>query len=260
MISNWKFIFCFGWICGVYVVRRKGEQDTMKEKSKNAARTRREKENSEFYELAKLLPLPSAITSQLDKASIIRLTTSYLKMRVVFPEGKWLWPDGISNAEGAGDLPGNEPKPVTREMHTYLHIYSAKGSLARLLHWGPHWTQNFCRFFEAPSTSPSILSLQSIRYVWLGSSPTVLLSTLQILGSIESITNPNMTFFFTPLVRILSSKKPKHCQILYFLPGVDRPMYLELDMTDNNFSICLKFCKWVTCIFVNKYAWIYSGS
>uniref|UniRef100_A0A672MCV5 Single-minded homolog 1-A-like n=1 Tax=Sinocyclocheilus grahami TaxID=75366 RepID=A0A672MCV5_SINGR len=59
----------------------------MKEKSKNAARTRREKENSEFYELAKLLPLPSAITSQLDKASIIRLTTSYLKMRIVFPEG-----------------------------------------------------------------------------------------------------------------------------------------------------------------------------
>lgn len=64
------------------------KNDDMKEKSKNAARTRREKENSEFYELAKLLPLPSAITSQLDKASIIRLTTSYLKMRIVFPEGK----------------------------------------------------------------------------------------------------------------------------------------------------------------------------
>lgn len=61
----------------------------MKEKSKNAARSRREKENAEFMELAKLLPLPSAITSQLDKASIIRLTTSYLKMRQVFPEGKW---------------------------------------------------------------------------------------------------------------------------------------------------------------------------
>ncbi|XP_020715900.1 protein single-minded isoform X1 [Ceratitis capitata] len=59
----------------------------MKEKSKNAARTRREKENAEFFELAKLLPLPSAITSQLDKASIIRLTTSYLKMRQVFPDG-----------------------------------------------------------------------------------------------------------------------------------------------------------------------------
>ncbi|KAK3096890.1 hypothetical protein FSP39_004473 [Pinctada imbricata] len=59
----------------------------MKDKSKTAARTRREKENAEFYELAKLLPLPSAITSQLDKASIIRLCTSYLKMRTVFPDG-----------------------------------------------------------------------------------------------------------------------------------------------------------------------------
>lgn len=60
----------------------------MKEKSKNAARSRREKENAEFLELAKLLPLPAAITSQLDKASVIRLTTSYLKMRQVFPDGK----------------------------------------------------------------------------------------------------------------------------------------------------------------------------
>ncbi|XP_033111552.1 single-minded homolog 2-like isoform X2 [Anneissia japonica] len=60
--------------------------EDMKEKSKNAARTRREKENAEFLELAKLLPLPSAITTQLDKASIIRLSTSYLKMRALFPE------------------------------------------------------------------------------------------------------------------------------------------------------------------------------
>ena len=60
----------------------------MKEKSKNAARSRREKENAEFMELAKMLPLPSAITSQLDKASVIRLTTSYLKMRQVFPDGE----------------------------------------------------------------------------------------------------------------------------------------------------------------------------
>ncbi|XP_041864804.1 single-minded homolog 2 [Melanotaenia boesemani] len=59
----------------------------MKEKCKNAAKTRREKENGEFYELAKLLPLPAAITSQLDKASIIRLTSSYLKMRAIFPQG-----------------------------------------------------------------------------------------------------------------------------------------------------------------------------
>lgn len=63
----------------------------MKEKSKNAARTRREKENLEFLELARLLPLPAAITSQLDKASVIRLTTSYLRMRHVFPDGKFIF-------------------------------------------------------------------------------------------------------------------------------------------------------------------------
>lgn len=39
----------------------------MKDKSKNAARNRREKENGEFFELGRLLPLPAAITSQLDK-------------------------------------------------------------------------------------------------------------------------------------------------------------------------------------------------
>lgn len=61
----------------------------MKEKSKTAARTRREKENTEFSELGKLLPLPTVITQQLDKASVIRLTTSYLKMRQVFPDGEF---------------------------------------------------------------------------------------------------------------------------------------------------------------------------
>ena len=52
-----------------------------KEKSRDAARSRRGKENYEFYELAKMLPLPTAITSQLDKASIIRLTIGYLRLR-----------------------------------------------------------------------------------------------------------------------------------------------------------------------------------
>lgn len=70
-----------------FTVVSKEDAIAMKEKSKNAARSRREKENAEFGELAKLLPLPAAITSQLDKASVIRLTTSYLKMRQVFPDG-----------------------------------------------------------------------------------------------------------------------------------------------------------------------------
>lgn len=61
----------------------------MKDKCKDAARMRREKERAEFVELSGLLPLPSSTTSQLDKASIIRLTSSYLRMRSAFPEGEF---------------------------------------------------------------------------------------------------------------------------------------------------------------------------
>ncbi|KAK7907076.1 hypothetical protein WMY93_015688 [Mugilogobius chulae] len=63
-------------------LRRRGAE--MKEKSRSAAKTRREKENGELYELAKLLPLPAAITSQLDKASVIRLSSAYLRVRALF--------------------------------------------------------------------------------------------------------------------------------------------------------------------------------
>ncbi|GFU13247.1 protein trachealess [Nephila pilipes] len=62
-----------------------------KEKSRDAARSRRGKENYEFYELAKLLPLPAAITTQLDKASIIRLSISYLKLRDFIAHGDPPW-------------------------------------------------------------------------------------------------------------------------------------------------------------------------
>ncbi|XP_045468035.1 single-minded homolog 1 isoform X2 [Harmonia axyridis] len=85
----------------------------MKEKSKNAARSRREKENAEFLELGKLLPLPAAITSQLDKASVIRLTTSYLKMRQVFP-------DGLGDAWGATPAVPNPRDAPIKELAYYL--------------------------------------------------------------------------------------------------------------------------------------------
>jgi len=46
-----------------------------KERSRDAARCRRSKENAEFYELAQLLPLPPAITGQLDKPLTTPLIT-----------------------------------------------------------------------------------------------------------------------------------------------------------------------------------------
>lgn len=195
LIEN--YFFSFGWICGVYIVRGKGERDTMKEKSKNAARTRREKENSEFYELAKLLPLPSAITSQLDKASIIRLTTSYLKMRVVFPEGKWLHRWNFKGWRGLGFAGEWTSLCHWAGKYVYAHTptlckgkFTVTARTKDLIEY--RMPVLFFFFFLAPFYY-SILSLHSIRHVWLGRSPTVLLSTLQILGSIESTANPNMT-------------------------------------------------------------------
>ncbi|XP_042899146.1 protein trachealess [Parasteatoda tepidariorum] len=89
---------------GYHPYYRKGHDDTpgppivqtrilemRKEKSRDAARSRRGKENYEFYELAKMLPLPGAITTQLDKASIIRLTISFLKLKEFTAHGDPPW-------------------------------------------------------------------------------------------------------------------------------------------------------------------------
>ncbi|KAL3318682.1 putative secreted beta-glucosidase sim1 [Cichlidogyrus casuarinus] len=99
----------------------------LKEKSKNAARTRREKENLEFYELAKLLPLPCAITTQLDKASIIRLTTSYLKIRSIFPSNQEeLWDSKFSStSEGERSLAVN----FFQSLVGFVFIISPQGKI-----------------------------------------------------------------------------------------------------------------------------------
>lgn len=89
---------------GYHPYYRKGQEDNpgppvvqtrilemRKEKSRDAARSRRGKENYEFYELAKMLPLPGAITTQLDKASIIRLTISFLKLKEFTSHGDPPW-------------------------------------------------------------------------------------------------------------------------------------------------------------------------
>ncbi|XP_038142188.1 hypoxia inducible factor 1 subunit alpha a [Cyprinodon tularosa] len=61
--------------------KKRVSSERRKEKSRDAARCRRGKESEVFYELAKQLPLPQSTSSSLDKASIMRLTISYLRMR-----------------------------------------------------------------------------------------------------------------------------------------------------------------------------------
>ncbi|XP_048840776.1 hypoxia-inducible factor 1-alpha-like [Brienomyrus brachyistius] len=66
---------------GVLPERKRVSSEHRKEKSRDAARCRRGKESEVFFELAHQLPLPHSVTSNLDKASIMRLTISYLRMR-----------------------------------------------------------------------------------------------------------------------------------------------------------------------------------
>nr|QCF47166.1 hypoxia inducible factor 1 alpha [Heteropneustes fossilis] len=66
---------------GVVTEKKRVSSERRKEKSRDAARCRRGKESEVFYELAQQLPLPHNVTSHLDKASIMRLAISYLRMR-----------------------------------------------------------------------------------------------------------------------------------------------------------------------------------
>ncbi|KAJ8248305.1 hypothetical protein GJAV_G00240590 [Gymnothorax javanicus] len=61
--------------------KKRTSSERRKEKSRDAARSRRGKETEVFYELAHHLPLPHSVSSHLDKASIMRLTISFLRAR-----------------------------------------------------------------------------------------------------------------------------------------------------------------------------------
>ncbi|XP_059840991.1 hypoxia-inducible factor 1-alpha-like isoform X2 [Hypanus sabinus] len=54
-----------------------------RERSRDAARSRRGQETEVMYQLAQLLPLPRGAAAHLDKASVMRVTISYLRLRTL---------------------------------------------------------------------------------------------------------------------------------------------------------------------------------
>ncbi|CAG2161841.1 unnamed protein product, partial [Oppiella nova] len=133
-----------------------------KEKSRDAARSRRGKENHEFYELAKMLPLPAAITSQLgnallDKASIIRLTISYLKLR-----------DFSSNGEPSWNM-GNGSNNSTLKISKSCNMFD--------LHQGTHILQSLDGFAFALGHDGRFLYISETVSIYLG------LSQVEMTGS-----------------------------------------------------------------------------
>ncbi|XP_070621039.1 neuronal PAS domain-containing protein 1 [Erythrolamprus reginae] len=138
-------------------------QALRKEKSRNAARSRRGKENFEFYELAKLLPLPGAITSQLDKASIVRLTITYLKMRTFALQGDPPWILRPEAPAPAGNASG-------RSMNALLKEIFEK-------HLGGHILQSLDGFVFALNQEGKFLYISETVSIYLG------LSQVELTGS-----------------------------------------------------------------------------
>ncbi|KAM5235123.1 neuronal PAS domain-containing protein 3 isoform 3-T3 [Ctenodactylus gundi] len=142
-------------------------QALRKEKSRDAARSRRGKENFEFYELAKLLPLPAAITSQLDKASIIRLTISYLKMRDFANQGDPPW-----NLRMEGPPPNTSVKGAQRRRSPSalaIEVFEA--------HLGSHILQSLDGFVFALNQEGKFLYISETVSIYLG------LSQVELTGS-----------------------------------------------------------------------------
>ncbi|CAK6957819.1 hypoxia inducible factor 1 subunit alpha%2C like isoform X2 [Scomber scombrus] len=68
------------------VVKRSSEQRKLH--SRDAARCRRTKETEVFYELAHTLPLPRRVSTHLDKAAIMRVALSFLRMHHLLKPGE----------------------------------------------------------------------------------------------------------------------------------------------------------------------------
>ncbi|XP_049954902.1 protein trachealess-like [Schistocerca serialis cubense] len=139
--------------------------EVRKEKSRDAARIRRGKENFEFYELAKMLPLPAAITSQLDKASIIRLTISYLKLR---------------DFSGHGDPPwSRDGPPPNKSVKGPVRPRSVAGIAMEMFeqHQGTHILQSLDGFAFALAADARFLYISETVSIYLG------LSQVEMTGS-----------------------------------------------------------------------------
>jgi len=141
-----------------------------KEKSRDAARSRRGKENYEFYELAKMLPLPGAITSQLDKASIVRLTIAYLRLREFAAHGDPPW-----NRDGRFDGKATLKGSTLRRVHGPL-----SGGLAMDVfeeHEGTHILQSLDGFAISLASDCRFLYISETVSIYLG------LSQVELTGS-----------------------------------------------------------------------------
>ncbi|XP_062858272.1 hypoxia inducible factor 1 subunit alpha b [Trichomycterus rosablanca] len=115
---------------GVVTEKKRVSSERRKEKSRDAARSRRGKESEVFYELAKELPLPHNVSSHLDKASIMRLAISYLRMRKML---------NSDEAKEESELESQLNSFYLKALEGFLMVLSEDGDMVYL-------SENVCKF------------------------------------------------------------------------------------------------------------------
>lgn len=114
---------------GVATEKKRVSSERRKEKSRDAARSRRGKESEVFFELARQLPLPHNVTSHLDKASIMRLAISYLRMRKLLSS---------DDAEKESELESQLNGFYLKALEGFLMVLSEDGDMVYL-------SENVCK-------------------------------------------------------------------------------------------------------------------
>uniref|UniRef100_A0A8C5XEQ6 Hypoxia-inducible factor 3-alpha n=1 Tax=Microcebus murinus TaxID=30608 RepID=A0A8C5XEQ6_MICMU len=106
-----------GWL------RNRSSTELRKEKSRDAARSRRSQETEVLYQLAHTLPFARGVSAHLDKASIMRLTISYLRMHRLCAAGQW-------NQVGAGGE--SLDACYLKALEGFVMVLTAEGDMAYL--------------------------------------------------------------------------------------------------------------------------------
>nr|XP_032820788.1 hypoxia-inducible factor 1-alpha-like isoform X2 [Petromyzon marinus] len=111
-----------------------------KEKSRDAARCRRGWETEVFAQLARELPLPPAASAALDKASVMRLAISYLRLRQLLPPNRLSRCDAAAAAaaveeveeDHAGESGSSLDALTLRALEGFVMVLSSEGDMTYL--------------------------------------------------------------------------------------------------------------------------------
>ncbi|XP_019748264.1 hypoxia inducible factor 1 subunit alpha, like isoform X2 [Hippocampus comes] len=99
-------------------------------RSRDAARCRRGKETELFYDLARTLPLPRRVSTHLDKAAIMRVTLSVLRMHRLLHSGT----ESPKASEEVDDDDDEDPADVlyTQALSGFIVVITAEGDIIYL--------------------------------------------------------------------------------------------------------------------------------